>query len=185
RRPAEEPLRGAIELAFAVAVAGTRLRPPLPSPPSLRPYLRFQKLPPAALGPVRKAVETDDAFRDRVAAVATEELVGRAGWPWVHRHDEWSTELDSLLAAEAEESASAAEARTERAVGKRADAAEAAARRATGELAVVRAEMATAVERRRELEASQARLERRATQLEIELGGARRRLEQADLGVAA
>jgi predicted RNA-binding protein with PIN domain len=185
RRPAEEPLRGAIELAFAVAVAGTRMRPPLPSPPSLRPYLRFQKLPPAALGPVRKAVETDDEFRQRVAAVATEELVGRAGWLWLHRPDDWSIELDTLLAAEAEESASAADARTERAVGKRADAAEAAARRATGELAAVRAELATAVERRRDLEASQARLERRATQLEIELGGARRRLEQADLDVAA
>jgi predicted RNA-binding protein with PIN domain len=185
RRPAEEPLRGAIELAFAVAVAGARMRPPVPSPASLKPYLRFQKLPSAALGPVRRAVEGDEDFRHRVATVANEELVGRAGVLWLARPDGWEDELAGLLDAEAHDSTAAADARAGRAATKRAEAAEAAARRATGELAAARAELATGVERRRELEAAQARLDRRVAQLEIELGGARRRLEQAELDVAS
>jgi predicted RNA-binding protein with PIN domain len=185
RRPGDELLRGALELAFAVAVAGTRMRPPLPSPPSLRPYLRFQKLPPAALGPVRRAVEGDDEFRQRVATVANEDLVGRAGWLWLVRPDGWEDELTTVLDAGALESSAADNARTERAAAKRADAAEATARRATGELAAARTELAVAVERRRELEVAHSRLDRRVAQLEIELGGARRRLEQADLDAAA
>ena len=184
RRLVEEPLRAAIELAFAVAVAGTRLRPPVPSPPSLKPYLHFQKLPPAALGPVRRAVEADDEFRQRVATVATEELVGGAGVLWLARPEGWEEQLAEALDAEAHDSTAAADARTGRAATKRAEAAEAAARRATGELAATRVELATAVDRRRELEAGQARLDRRIAQLEIELGGARRRLEQAGLDVA-
>jgi predicted RNA-binding protein with PIN domain len=185
RRSGDEPLRGALELAFAVAVAGARMRPPLPSPPSLRPYLRFQKLPPAALGPVRRAVEGDDEFRQRVATVANEDLAGRAGWLWLVRPDGWEDELATLLDAGAQESSAAADARTERAAAKRADAAEVTARRATGELAAARTELAAAVERRRELEAAHSRLDRRVAQLEIELRGARRRVEQADLDAAA
>ena len=56
-------------MAFAVAVAGQRLRPPVPPPAALRPFLRFQKIPPAALGPVRRVVETDAAFREVAARV--------------------------------------------------------------------------------------------------------------------
>ncbi len=181
---AEEPLRPAIELAFAVAVAGARLRPPVPSPPALRPYLRFQKLPAAALGPVRRAVDTDDEFRQRVATVATEELAGRPGWLWLHRPDGWEDELAALVDADAADEAAAAEARAERAASKRVDAAEAAARRSAGEIAALRAELAAVTERRNELEAGRSRLERKVAQLDVELGGARRRIEQADVDAA-
>src|SRR5262249_58590347 len=138
-----------------------------------------------ALGPVRRAVEGDEAFRERVASVATEELTGRAGWLWLHRPDGWDEELAALVEADAADETAAAEARVERAAAKRVDAAEAAARRAAAELAVARREVAGTVERRRGLEAERAKLERKMAQLEVELGGARRRLEQADVDAAA
>jgi predicted RNA-binding protein with PIN domain len=167
-------------VAFAVAVAGARMRPPVPSPPALKPYLRFQKLPSAALGPVRRAVDSDDEFRQRIAAVVDEELAGRVGWLWLHRPDGWTEEVAELVAAEQAGEAAATEQRQERAAIKRVEAAEATARRATGEIAAVRAELAGEHDRRVEAEASRTRLERRVTQLEVELTGARRRVGQAD-----
>ena len=89
----DEVLRPGLELAFVVAVLGTRQRPPIPPPPSLKRFLRFQKLPSAALVPVRKVVEEDEAFRSRVAAVATEETVDRPSWLWLHRPEGWEAEL--------------------------------------------------------------------------------------------
>ena len=44
----DESLRPGLELAFVVAVLGTRQRPAIPPPPSLKRFLHFQKLPPAA-----------------------------------------------------------------------------------------------------------------------------------------
>src|SRR4051794_12442503 len=134
------------------------MRPPVPSPPALKPYLRFQKLPSAALGPVRRAVDGDAEFRARIAAVVDEELAGRVGWLWLHRPDGWTDEVAGLLAAEQADEAAATEQRQKRAASKRVDAAEAAARRATGELAAVRAELAGEHDRRVEAESLRTRL---------------------------
>ena len=166
-------------------MAGSRLRPPVPSPPALRPYLRFQKLPTAALGPVRRTVETDDAFRERVAAVVEEELAGRVGWLWLHRPDGWAGEAASLIEAAEADEAAASQARDERVAAKRLDAAEAATRRVAGEVAAVRAELSSEHDRRVEAEGKLHRTERRLTQLDVELGGARRRLVQAEDELAA
>ena len=168
-----------------MAVAGARMRPPVPSPPALKPYLRFQKLPGAALGPVRRAVDGDDEFRERIAAVVDEELAGRVGWLWLHRPDGWADEVADLVAAEQADEAAATEQRQERVASKRVDAAESAARRATGEVAAVRAELAGEHDRRVEAESTRGRLERRVAQLEVELSGARRRVAQADQDRAA
>ncbi len=168
-----------------MAVAGARLRPPVPSPPAMKPYLRFQKLPSAALGPVRRAVDGDDEFRLRIASVVDEELAGRLGWLWLHRPDGWVDEANELVAAEQAGETAATDERRERAASKRVDAAEAATRRATGELAAVKAELASEHERRVELEAGRARLERKVAQLEVELGGARRRAAHAEDELAA
>ncbi len=183
----DDLLRPAIEVAFVVAVTGARARPPVPPPSALRPYLRLQKLPAAARGPVRRSVEADAEYRERVAAVASEELVGRAGWLWLHRPDGWEVELGELAtAAESEQAALAAE-RDEQRARKRLDAADQARARAAADAAVARneAEMARAEadnERRarRGLEESVGRLERRAAQLENDLAGARRRLQDAE-----
>ncbi len=172
-------------MAFAIAVAGARMRPPVPSPPALKPYLRFQKLPGAALGPVRRAVEGDDEFRQRIAAVVDEELAGRVGWLWLHRPDGWTDEVAGLVAAEQAGEAAATEERQERAASKRVEAAEATARRATGEAAALRAELAGEHDRRVEAEALRSRLERKVAQLELELTGARRRVATAEAERAA
>ncbi len=146
----------------------------------MKPFLKFQKIPPAALGPVRRVVDADDEFRGRVGLVATEELVGRAGLLWIHRPDGWEDELAGLVAVEQAAGAAADADRAERSAQKRLDAAELAARSAIGELATVRSELMVAREQRRATEHERERLERRAAQLEIELGGARRRLSEAD-----
>ena len=98
----DEAVRLALELAFGVALLGARQRPPLAVPAGLRPFLRFQRLPPAALGPLRRAVEADDAFRQRVASVADESIVGRAGALWLRRPDGWEAALADALAEAAE-----------------------------------------------------------------------------------
>ncbi|MEO6158817.1 MAG: hypothetical protein ABIQ39_14470, partial [Ilumatobacteraceae bacterium] len=43
-------LRSALEFAVDVAATGAKLRPALPFPESLKPYLRLQRLPGASLG---------------------------------------------------------------------------------------------------------------------------------------
>jgi predicted RNA-binding protein with PIN domain len=137
----DELLRGGIELAFAVAVAGARLRPPLPVPPSLKRYLKFQKLPSAALPVVRHAIESDEEFRQRVGSVATDELAGRAGALWLSRPDGWQEELATLAAAAGAEEVSVEQARDERTAVRQRDAATHTAARARAELAAARSEL--------------------------------------------
>jgi predicted RNA-binding protein with PIN domain len=142
--------------------------------------LRFQKLPGAALGPVRRAVDSDDSFRERVAASVNEDLVGRLGWLWLSRPDGWESEVTDLVTAEEADASLVAEERQERTAARRLEAAEAATRRATGELATVRAELAIAQDRRSELESLRARFERKLAQLQTELDGARRRVAETE-----
>ena len=144
---------------------------------SLKPYLRFQKLPPAALGPVRRAVESDEEFRQRVAAVATEELVGRPGWLWLHRPDGWEDELATVLDADAAEATAAADAPRRpgrRQTGRRRRGGRPAGHRRAGggPGRAGRGRSTGAGSWRPGGPASTARV----AQLEIELGGARRRL---------
>lgn len=163
-----------------MAAAGQRLRPPLLPPPSLKPFLRFQKIPPAALGPVRRVVETDAEFRARVMLVATEELVGRAGWLWVHRPDGWEDDLAGLIAEEAVAEEAAGAEKAERTAQRRLEAAEHAARKAVAEVAVLRTELAAERSQRQEADEALRGIERRAKQADVELGGARRRLVEAE-----
>jgi predicted RNA-binding protein with PIN domain len=177
---ADEFLRSGLEVAFAVALAGARMQPPVAAPAPLRPFLRFQKLPAAALTPLRRAIESDDEFRERVAVVANEELVDRAGWLWIHRPEGWEDELLTLWDAhQAAEEVGAGE-RAERSAQKRLDAAERAARRAQAELAAARAELERERAARHEAEATRSAGERRSRQLDVELGGARKRLSAAE-----
>jgi predicted RNA-binding protein with PIN domain len=85
----DEALRYALEFAVGIAAAGTKVRPPLPFPVQLKPFLRFHKLPPTALKQVRAAVEGDDEFRGRLASVATIELIDQIGVLWLSRPEGW------------------------------------------------------------------------------------------------
>jgi hypothetical protein len=173
-------IRNAIELAFAVVIVGMRARPPITPPPSLKPFVRFQKIPPAALGPVRRAVEADDELRARVALAATEEAVGRPSWLWIHRPEGWEAELAQLAAEEAAAESEVEEEKAERSAQRRVDAAERAARKAAAEVSALRAELVSERQQRQRAEQERSKLERRAAQLDVELGGARRRLGEAE-----
>ena len=174
----DEALRPGLELAFVVAVLGTRQRPPIPPPPSLKRFLRFQKLPSAALVPVRKVVEEDEAFRSRVAAVATEDTVDRASWLWLHRPEGWEAELAALL----QETAPEQPAEPGRAAGpaaRRLEATETKLRRVNAELSVLRDEVTRAQAARAKAEAGAGKAQARQAELERAAERARQRSEQA------
>ncbi len=93
----DEALRYALEFAVGIAAAGAKVRPPLPFPVQLKPFLRFHKLPPTALKQVRAAVEGDDEFRRRLASVATIELIDQVGVLWLSRPDGWEETIGTAL----------------------------------------------------------------------------------------
>jgi predicted RNA-binding protein with PIN domain len=93
----DEALRYALEFAVGIAAAGAKVRPPLPFPVQLKPFLRFHKLPPTALKQVRAAVEGDDEFRRRLASVATIELIDHVGVLWLSRPDGWEETIATAL----------------------------------------------------------------------------------------
>jgi predicted RNA-binding protein with PIN domain len=187
-------LRSAVEFAVAIADAGQRLRPPIAYPAALKPFLKQPRIPAAALGKLRRAIEADDDFRARLAAGALPELVDPIGIEWLRREEGWEERLAELISAarEAEEHADAATAlrRAER----RREAAEQVAVRTRAELLQVQArveELTKSVdaERRR---ADSAATEAASTRGELaearaavrhandRAEGARRRLERAE-----
>ena len=93
----DQALRSVLEFAVGIAAAGVKLRPPLAFPVELKRFLRFHKLPPAALSQVRAAVEGDDDFRRRLASVATAELVDDVGMLWLSRPDGWTARIADVL----------------------------------------------------------------------------------------
>ncbi len=148
-----ETLRPALELGFAVAVAGTRLKPAIAAPASLRRYLKFQKLPTGALTPVRRALDDDQAFRERTARVATDELVGVLGRLWLTRPEGWQDRVAELLVVE---EVPADDSRPDRSADRRREAAEVALARARADLVVARAELARMHDRVADAETSAA-----------------------------
>jgi predicted RNA-binding protein with PIN domain len=127
-------LRSAIQFAVEIADAGQRLRPPLAYPAALKPFLKQPRIPAAALGKLRRAIEADGDFRIKLATAAAPELVDPIGLEWLRRDDGWEDRTASLIAAaqEAEKHADAATAlrRAER----RREAAEQVAARTRAEL---------------------------------------------------
>jgi predicted RNA-binding protein with PIN domain len=93
----DEALRSALEFAVGIAAAGAKLRPPLPFPTELKRFLRFHKLPPAALAQVRAAIDGDEDFRKRLASVATTELMDEVGVLWLIRPEGWEQSVADLV----------------------------------------------------------------------------------------
>jgi hypothetical protein len=156
-------LRPALELAFLVGVFGSRQRPPLAVPSELVPLLRSQKMPSTAIGPLCRAVDNDDAFRQRIAVAADEAAVGRAGVLWLRRPEGWSAELARLVAGEEPASATVM---PDKALTKRAEAAERDLRTVRAELSVVKAELAMRDRATRDTDATARKLERLRTEAE-------------------
>ncbi len=93
----DDMLVAALELAVVVAQVGLRAVPPLEPPVSLKPFLRFtHKVPRPALRVARKVLDTDEAYRQRVCLVATEELIGAGGMLFVTRPEGWEEQLADL-----------------------------------------------------------------------------------------
>lgn len=126
----------ALEFAVGIAAAGSKLRPPLPFPSELRPFLKFTKLPPKAMSVVRAAVEADRVFLKRLGSVAGPELLDEAGILWLRRPEGWREQLLGMTESDDVDGPSDLR-RAER----RREAAQAAARRAASELIGVRAEL--------------------------------------------
>lgn len=180
--------REACLLALTVARAGEQADPRVPAPTALRPVLGFSRLSAASYGLIERVVDDDHAFRARVAGVATESEVGRAGWLWLTRPDGWETDPASSADARYPGEASA-RLRRERAGAeaaaarhrREAEEAEAARRQAEDELAVARAEAASAAVAGAEV----ARLEALVDALSAERSQLVRRLKAAEAEGAA
>lgn len=181
-RLSDHSVRSALEFAVGIAAAGSKLRPPLPFPSGLKPYLRFHRLPPAALAKVREAVEGDTVFLSRLGMVATDELLDEVGMLWLTRPEGWQGATEAI-AAKAEEvpSDDATELRREQ---RRRDAAEASAIRSRLEVAALRdqleAERSTRTAAEAHLAAARTELtalRRRANELER---GVQKRTRGAD-----
>lgn len=169
----DDQLRPALELAFAVVLAGQRLKPPVAPPASLKALLKFQRLPSHALPVVRRVVDDDADFRRRVASIATPELADEIGVVWLRREEGWEERVEELAArALAEQEAAEEAARSVKAERKR-EAAELAAARAKAELVALRVDLEREKARRHEAE-------RRLGEAERELTAARRRAEQVE-----
>lgn len=127
----------AMEFAVIVAAAGQRLKPPLAVPSELKPFLRFQKLPPKAIADVRRIVEASSSFRRGLAAAATMELLDEPGFLWLTRPDGWCQRLLELAVTDTSVDVATALRRSE----KRREAAEQFAARSVAEIAALRAEV--------------------------------------------
>ena len=92
-----ELIRDALEAALVVAI-----KDPAGSPKSLQPFLKFQKMPARAMPAVRKVLDTDDAFRERVASVVALGVLDQAGVLFLTRPEGWEAELERLASEDAE-----------------------------------------------------------------------------------
>ncbi|MFN8024363.1 MAG: NYN domain-containing protein [Acidimicrobiales bacterium] len=135
----DKVIAAALEFAVGIAAAGAKLKAPLASPPSMRPFLKFQKLPANALPKVRAAVEADPGFRRRlsVAAQAAPELLDPPSLLWLTRSDGWVAQLRATVGSLDSGDLAAELRRAER----RREAAEQAAHRVVAEVTALRLEL--------------------------------------------
>jgi len=166
----DEALRLALEFAVGVAAVWAKMRPPQPFPADLKRFLRFQKLPAAALTQVRAAVEADDGFRRRLGSVATTELLDEISVLWLARPEGWEQAIVDALPEEVVDGQAALR-REER----RRLAAQEAATRARAELLTARADL----EQQR---AATAAVEAESERLRVDLEELRRRLRDSQRG---
>ena len=128
-------LRSAIEYAVLMAEETQKRKPPMPVPNALRAFFGKPRVPAGALGRLRRAIEHDDVFRQRIAAGALPELVDEVGRLWLQRPANWAEEAQRSI-AESERAAVEADALTSlRRAEKRRVAAEEAAVRSLAEIA--------------------------------------------------
>jgi predicted RNA-binding protein with PIN domain len=172
-------LRSALEFAVLMAKEGRKFKPPLKYPKGLDRFMRSTRIPAASLGSLRRVVEGDETFRNRIAAGALPELVDPIGTLWLQRPDGWEDDLIRLVAeAEAGEEAADAERALKRAE-KRRDAAEQATARARAELVVAQELLAERDDVIDNLRADLVKLGETAVELRAELIDTRNEIRHA------
>jgi predicted RNA-binding protein with PIN domain len=165
-------LRSAIEFAVEVARVGQRTRPPLNFPVELRPMLRQQRIPSAALGKLRRAIEASREFHSALGLAATPELVDEIGILWLTQPEGWEETALELVHTADQRVAEREEANELRREHKRREAAELAAVRA-------RSEVVAAMARVSELETAAAEMSSRFGEVQAELERVRAELHAA------
>ena len=127
-------LRSALEFAVLMAVEGQKRKSAMPFPKELKPFFNTPRLPNSALGRLRRCIERDPVFRQRLSAGALPELIDDIGRLWL-AHDEGWEQQASVLAAAADGAAEDGDLKTQlKRAEKRRAAAEQAAVRAQAEL---------------------------------------------------
>lgn len=170
-------MRAACQAAVDAARAGRRASPPLPVPGPLRPLLRFARLPEPALAAVRRVLDEDAEFRERV--LATLEAAGapppldEASLLFLQRPEGWSASLAALSVAAEDAAAAATDARAEGAASRKLALVQAALDRNQASLEAARLELDSL---RRQL-GEERRARRVATS---ELGRFRKRVEELE-----
>jgi predicted RNA-binding protein with PIN domain len=100
-------LRSAIEFAVAMAEEASKRKVGLRFPKELRTFFGSTRIPTGSLGRLRRAIEADHEFRERIALGALPELVDEIGLLWLQRPPDWVDSVRELAAAadEAEQAA--------------------------------------------------------------------------------
>lgn len=172
-------LRSALEFVVLLAEEGQKRRPPLKSPRQLKQFFGTKRLRNRSLGPVRRIVDSDPGFRERVAVGAVPELVDDIGRLWLNRPSGWEAEV-TALAAEVDTGTEAAsvEAQLKGAEKRRllAERSTARSRAEIVELATIRDELSILVD---DLRADVAKLDEEREGLRAELIDARNELRHA------
>jgi hypothetical protein len=94
-------LRSAIEFAVLVAEEANKGKRSFPYPKELRSQFGVARIPTASLGRLRRVIEADDTFRERIAVGAVPELVDPIGMLWLQRPAGWVDDVRGLLAQRA------------------------------------------------------------------------------------
>ena len=180
----------ALELAVMVARFGAQARPPLAIPRSLRPLARFARLPASARATVRRAIDDDDDFRERISVGADEAGLPRPAWLFLRRPEGWREELTSLVRQRQETDRGDDRERELRRSQRRVEVLEASVLKLEAALAVARREAALAATElsavrpeREEHERERAELLRRVASLEVERDRVTRRAEALEATV--
>ncbi len=91
-------LRSAIEFAVLVAEETQKRKPPMAVPNQVRAFFGKPRIPSAALGRLRRAIEGDPVFRSRLAAGALPELVDDVGRLWLQQPAGWEIDAAAIIA---------------------------------------------------------------------------------------
>ena len=89
-------VRSALERAMEVARSGQEATPAVAAPKELVRYLSFQKLTGPALAAVLRALDRDDAFRQRVLDATAPGSISAAGWLALSRPAGWQELLRAV-----------------------------------------------------------------------------------------